>query len=157
MDDELKEEIDSGDVSVYMDNIVIHTNGTLDEHMCYVERLLSKLQRLGLFLKLEKCQFHQEQVEYLGMIVENGTICMDPVKIQGIMQWPVPTNLKELRSFLGFCNFYRAFIENFSKRARPLNNLTCKGRPFVWSQECDNAFNDLKDACSREPVLWTLD
>ena len=90
------------------------------------------------------------------MIVGNGTVRMDPVKIQGIMLWPVPTNLKELRSFLGFCNFYRAFIENFSKRARPLNDLMCKGRPFVWSQECDDAFNDLKDACSREPVLQTL-
>ena len=79
------------------------------------------------------------------------------VKIQGIILWPVPTNLKELRSFLGFCNFYRAFIKNFSKRARPLNDLTCKGCPFVWSQECEDAFNDLKDACSREPVLWTSD
>ena len=133
MDNELKEEIDSRDVSVYMDDIIIHMNRTLEDHMCYIERLLLKLQHLGLFLKPEKCQFHQEQVEYLGMIVGSGTIRMDPVKIQGIILWLVPTNLKELRSFLGFCNFYRAFIKNFLKRARPLNDLTCKGCPFVWS------------------------
>lgn len=91
------------------------------------------------------------------MIVGNRTVRMDPVKVQGIILWPVPTNLKELRSFLGFYNFYRAFIENFSKRAQPLNDLTCKGHPFVWSQECNDAFNDLKNACSKEPVLRTLD
>ena len=78
---------------------------------------------------------------------------MDPVKIKGIMEWPTPQNLKELCSFLGFLNFYRSFIENFSKRARPLNDLTCKGRPFIWSQECNDAFVDLKTACSSEPVL----
>lgn len=96
MDDELKEDIDSGDVSVYMDDIIIHTNGTLEDYMCYVEWFLSKLQQLSLFLKPEKCQFHQEQVEYLGMIVGNRIVHMDPVKIQGIIQWLVPTNLKEL-------------------------------------------------------------
>jgi hypothetical protein len=78
------------------------------------------------------------------MIVGNGQIQMDPVKIQGILLWPVLTNLKELRSFLGFCNFYCAFIKDFSCRAQPLNDLTCKGHPFIWSQECDDAFKDLK-------------
>ena len=66
-------------------------------------------------------------------------------------------NLKELRSFLGFLNFYCDFIKDFSQRACPLNDLTCKGRPFVWSQECNNAFNNLKSACAEEPVLRTPD
>jgi hypothetical protein len=130
MDDELKEEIDEGDTSVYMDDIVVHTSGTLEEHMIKVEHLLEKLEWLGLFLKPEKCHFHQEQVEYLGMIVGNGQVKMDPVKIQGIILWLTPTNLKELCSFLGFYNFYHAFIKDFSCHARPLNDLTCKGCPF---------------------------
>ena len=114
MDDDLKEEIDKGDTSVYMDDIVIHTDGTLEEHERCVEEHLAKLQRLGLFLKPEKCHFSQRQVEYLGMIVGNGLVCMDPVKVKGVLEWPTPTNLKELRSFLGFLNFYCNFIKDFS-------------------------------------------
>ena len=157
MDNDLKVEIRKGTTSVYMDDIVIHTDGTLEEHQVIVEEHLEKLSKLGLFLKPEKCHFHQREVEYLGMIVGNGQVKMDPVKVKGIMEWPVPRNLKELCSFLGFLNFYRSFIENFSKRARALNDLTCKGCPFIWSQECDNAFNDLKTACGSEPVLKTPD
>lgn len=140
-----------------MDDIVIHTNGTLEEHQAIVEQHLAKLSKLGLFLKPEKCHFHQREVEYLGMIVGNRQVKMDPVKIKGIIEWPTPRNLKELCSFLGFLNFYRSFIENFSKRAQPLNDLTCKGRPFIWSQECEDAFVDLKMACSSKPVLKTPD
>ena len=140
-----------------MDDIVIHTDGTLEEHEQCVEEHLAKLQKLGLFLKPEKCHFSQRQVEYLGMIVGNGSVCMDPVKVKGVLEWPTPTNLKELRSFLGFLNFYRDFIKDFSRRARPLNDLTCKGRAFIWSQDCDDAFNDLKSACAEEPVLRTPD
>ena len=157
MDDNLKEEIDKGDTSVYMDDIVIHTDGTLEEHEACVEEHLAKLQKLGLFLKPEKCHFSQQQVEYLGMIVGNGSVCMDPIKVKGVLEWPTPTNLKELRSFLGFLNFYRDFIKDFSRHARPLNDLTCKGRAFIWSQDCDDAFNDLKSACAEGPVLRTPD
>ena len=157
MDDKLKEEIGKGTTSVYMNDIVIHTDGMLEEHQEIVEQHLAKLSKLGLFLKPEKCHFHQQEVKYLGMIISNGQVKMDPVKIKGIMDWPTPQNLKELCSFLGFLNFYRSFIKYFSKRAWPLNNLTCKGRPFVWSQECDNAFVDLKSACGSEPVLKTPD
>ena len=157
MDDNLKEEIDKGDTLVYMDDIVIHTDGTLEEHEQCVEEHLAKLQKLRLFLKPEKCHFSQQQVEYLGMIVGNGSVCMDPIKVKGVLEWPTPTNLKELRSFLGFLNFYRDFIKDFSRRARPLNDLTCKGCAFIWLQDCDDAFNDLKSACTEGPVLHTPD
>ena len=94
MDNNLKEEINKGDTLVYMDNIVIHTDGTLEEHECCIEEHLAKLQKLGLFLKPEKCHFSQQQVEYLGMIMGNGSVCMDPVKVKGILEWPMPTILK---------------------------------------------------------------
>ena len=114
MDNDLKEEINKGDTSVYMDDIVIHTDGTLKEHEWCVEEHLAKLQKLGLFLKPKKCHFSQWQVEYLGMIVGNSLVCMDPVKVKGVLKWPMPMNLKELRSFLGFLNFYCDFIKDFS-------------------------------------------
>jgi len=82
---------------------------------------------------------------------------MDPVKVQGIADWPTPLTVKDVQSFLGFCNFYRAFIKNFSDIARPLNDLTCKNEQFIWTDECNNAFLELKRMCSNYPVLCTPD
>ena len=82
---------------------------------------------------------------------------MDPVKVQGISEWPTPLTVKDVRSFLGFCNFYRAFIKNFSDIARPLHDLTCKNEQFIWSEECNNAFLRLKEVCCNYPVLHTPD
>jgi len=110
VDDELKDLIDLDEGSVYMDNIIIHTDGMEKEHEAIVHKWLTRLAKLDLFLKPSKCQFHQHKVEYLGMIVGNG-------KVQGITQWPTLSCVKDVRSFLGFCNFYRAFISNFSNIA----------------------------------------
>jgi len=82
---------------------------------------------------------------------------MDPVKVQGIADWPTPLTVKDMQSFLGFCNFYRAFIKNFSDIAHPLNDLTCKNKQFIWTDERNNAFLELKKACSNYPVLRTPD
>ena len=128
VDDELMEFIDCGEGSVYMDDIIIYTDGTEEEHEAIVHKWLVKLEKLSLFLKPSKCQFHQKEVKYLGMIVGNGSVYMDPVKVEGITQWPTPSCVKDVCSFLGFCNFYRAFISDFSNIARPLNDLTCKNR-----------------------------
>ena len=102
VDDELMEFVDAGIASVYMDDIVIHTDGTKEEHEATVHKILTRLEKLGLFLKPEKCQFHQQEIEYLGMIVGNGQVCMDPVKVQGIAQWPTPTCVKDVRSIYRF-------------------------------------------------------
>ena len=157
VDDELMDLIDLGEGSVYMDDIVIHTDGTEEEHEATVHKWLTRLEKLNLFLKPEKCQFHQRKVEYLGMIVGNGKVRMDPVKVQGITQWPTPVCVKDVRSFLGFCNFYRAFISDFSNIARLLNDLICKNRQWNWSDECKTAFQNLKKVCASEPVLKTPD
>jgi len=128
VNDELMEFIDRGEGSVYMDDIVIHTDGTKEEHEAIIHKWLAKLEKLSLFLKPSKCQFHQKEVEYLGMIVGNGNVHMDPVKVEGITQWLTPSCVKDVHSFLGFCNFYHTFIPDFSNIARPLNDLTCKNR-----------------------------
>jgi hypothetical protein len=122
-----------------------------------VNHFLKKLADHDLFLKPEKCKFHQKEVEYLGVIIGNGNVKMDPIKVEGIAKWPTPMTVKDVRSFLGFCNFYRAFIPSFSHLARPLNDLTKKNRQWTWNAEEETAFQNLKDICTKYPVLRTPD
>ena len=95
-----RDEIASGDVIIYMDDILIATTGPLEQHKQRVTHVLTKLREHDLYLKPEKCQFHKKEVEYLGVLVGKGHVKMDPVKVQGIVDWPTPTTVTELRSFL---------------------------------------------------------
>jgi Reverse transcriptase (RNA-dependent DNA polymerase) len=129
MDDIFMMMIDNRLVIVYMDNILIFAD-TKEELERITKLVLEKLQEHDLFLKAKKCEFCQTRIEYLGMIIEEGKISMDAVKLGGIRDWPVPTMLKQTRYFLGFGNFYRKFISHYSKLARPLNDLTKKDKKF---------------------------
>ena len=111
-------------IHVYMDDIVIGTSSTVADHIAAVHDTLDLLATHNLFIKLSKCYFHVPSVNYLGVILEKGVTHMDPVKISGIKNWPTPTKVKDIRSFLGFCNFYHQFIQGFAHLARPLNLLT---------------------------------
>src|SRR5271156_1526994 len=91
------------------------------------------------------------------MIVEEGKLSMDPVKLNGIQDWPIPTTVKQVRSFLGFGNFYRRFIAHYSDLARPLNDLTKKNKKFDGTTECQIAFDLLKKKFTEEPVLLLPD
>jgi hypothetical protein len=110
-----------------------------------------------LYLKPEKCEFHKKEVEYLGVIVGNGQVKMDPVKVKGITDWPAPTKVKELRSFLGFGNYYKDFIPNYSLIARPLHDLTRKDRQWTWGIPQQMAFRTLKKMFTSYPVLRNAD
>ena len=92
------------------------------------------------------------ETEYLGMIISEGNIHMDPIKIAGIAEWPTPSCKHEVQQFLGFCNFYRRFIESYSQFALPLTSLTGNA-PFIWAQEQEDAFNKLKSLITAAPVL----
>src|SRR5258707_7053297 len=92
-------------------------------------------------------------MDYLGVILGRGVTHMDPVKISSIKDWPTPTKVKDVHSFLGFCNFYCIFIKGFSKHAQPLNTLTRKGIEWKWTEHEDKAFRTLKDLVTSEPVL----
>jgi hypothetical protein len=92
-------------------------------------------------LKAEKCK---SDIKYLGLIISENKITMDLTKLAGIRNWPAPTNIKGVRSFLGFGNFYPRFIGHFAEIARPLNALTKKDQPFEWTTECQEAFDMLK-------------
>jgi len=157
MDDIFQDEITQGWLHIYMDDMIIATEDDEVLHELCVNHILDKLEKFDLFLKPEKCKFHQREVKYLGVLIGNGTVKMDPVKVQGITDWPTPLTIKDVRSFLGFCNFYRAFIKNFSDIAHPLNDLTCKNEQFIWTDKRSNAFLELKRACSNYPVLRTPD
>ena len=157
IDDIFQEEVAQGWLRIYMDDMIIATEDNEVLHELRVNHILDKLEKFDLFLKPEKCKFHQQEVEYLGVLIGNGSVKMDPIKVQGISEWLTPQTVKDVRSFLGFCNFYRVFIKNFSDIAHPLNDLTCKNEQFIWSSECDAAFLHLKEVCSNYPVLRTPD
>ena len=104
MDHIFRDLINTGKVSVYIDDIVIHTK-TLEEHRHITREVLEILQTNKLYIKPEKCEIEKEKIEYLGVVVSEGRVEMDPVKTEALTSWPTPKKLKELQSFLGFCNF----------------------------------------------------
>ena len=117
--------IAEGKVAVYLDDILIFTE-TLSEHQKVVHDVLTRLGQHDLYLRPEKCDFERSSIEYLGLVIGEGEVRMDPVKVEAVKNWPAPTMLHDLRGFLGFANFYRRFIEGFARKARPLNDLTRK-------------------------------
>jgi len=136
----------------YMDNLFIFEK-ELGPLIANTKSVLKQLRDNDLYLKPLKCEFHKTKVEYLGMVIEEGKISMDTSKLKGIQDWPVPTTIKQVRGFLGFGNFYRRFILNFSDIARPLNELLKKDRKFDWTPECQSSFEEMKKRFTEEPVL----
>jgi hypothetical protein len=108
-------------------------------------------------LKAEKCKFDVQEVEFLGLIIKPNHLSMDPTKLAGIKDWPTPATVKAVQSFLGFVNFYRRFIGHFTDLARPLNDLTRKDKKFEWTNDCQKAFDSLKDKFAKTPVLLMPD
>jgi Reverse transcriptase (RNA-dependent DNA polymerase)/RNase H-like domain found in reverse transcriptase len=148
--------IDNRLVIVYMDDILIFSD-TKEELERIIKLVLEKLRKHNLFLKAKKCKFCQTRIKYLGMIIEEGRITMDSVKLGGIRDWPVPTTLKQTQSFLGFGNFYRKFISHYSELARPLNDLMKEDKKFEWSNNCQKVFNTMKKRLTEELGLLMPD
>jgi hypothetical protein len=152
MNDLFRELIEEGVVAIYMDDILIFSK-TLEEHRQVVNRVLQILQNNKLYLKPDKCIFEVNKVEFLGLILSENQVEMDPIKIEGVRNWPAPKNVKEVQSFLGFVNFYRRFIEGFSHVARPLHDLTRKDSIWKWEPSQQEAFDTLKTKITSSPVL----
>ena len=137
----------------YMDDVLIATSGKREHHTEATHKFLDMLEANDLYLKPEKCVWDSPRIDYLGLILEKGVTRMDPAKVKGVADWPVPKSVTEVHSFMGFCNFYRPFIPKYSHTAKSLNNLTKKGVPFVWDEECQKAYEMLKRRVTEEPVL----
>jgi hypothetical protein len=101
-------------IHIYMDNIAIATSTNLEDHIQAGTAVFKVAKRLNLYFKPEKCTFHAPHMDYLGVLLEKGIMHMDPVKVAGIKNWPTPTKVKDIQSFLGFCNFYQPFIQGFA-------------------------------------------
>jgi hypothetical protein len=141
-------------VVVYLDDILIY-NKTWEEHLQHIQQVLHTLRQHKLYANLEKCSFGMDRVQYLGYIVDAHGVHVDPAKIQVIRDWPAPTTLTELQSFLGLANFYRRFVLGFSHIAWALNQITRGGgkEKFVWGMSQQKAFDDLKQCLCSTPVL----
>src|SRR5260221_1881165 len=131
MNNILQDFIHNGEAICYMDDILIYSR-TLSNHWRIVHQVLTTLRKQRLFLKPEKCKFEQKEVEYLRLVISKDHVAMDPTKVRGVTEWPTPTKVKEVQSFLGFVSFYRKFIHNFSNVACPLYALTRKTHWWVW-------------------------
>jgi len=139
-------------VIVYLDDILIFTE-TEEEHEQAVRRVLEVLAEHKLFLCPEKCEFHRKQIEYLGLVISENKVEMDPVKVAGVRDWPTPESWTDVQAFIGFINFYCHFIRDFSTIARPLFNLTCSDKAWNWDTKEQEAFECLKTAVTTAPVL----
>jgi hypothetical protein len=106
-----------------------------------------------LYLRPEKCEFEKVRIEYLSVIISHNKVEMDPVKIAGVADWPMPSNKKEVQSFVGFVNFYRRFIPGFSHHVRALFDLTMKDVRFIWGLPQEDSFMKLKELITSAPVL----
>ncbi|EAL23701.1 hypothetical protein CNBA3480 [Cryptococcus deneoformans B-3501A] len=125
----------------------------LETHQSHVIQVLDRLHQTHLYAKASKCEFHQTSVEFLGFVVSDQGLSMDIKKVKSITEWPTPRNLHDTQSFLGFCNFYRKFIKNYSSIAKPLIDLTKKDLPFVWEEPQQTSFETLKRSFTSVDLL----
>ena len=143
-------------IVIYLDDILIFSR-SLDEHQHHVTFVLKLLRKHRLYAKLEKCSFHTTSIEFLGFMISPAGITMAPSKTKDILSWPAPRSVIELQSFLGFANFYRKFIFNFSSITTPLTDLTKKNVKFNWSSAHQLAFDSLKKSFTTAPLLRHFD
>ena len=143
---------------IYLDDVIIFSS-TPEEHIERLRGVLQKLRAAGLKLKPSKCEFFKDRISYLGHIVSKDGVETNPKKVQVIQEWPVPKTVYDVRSFLGFTNYYRKFLFRYSRIARPLNELISgenskrKRGPVKWEEKHQEAFDKLKQLCTEAPIL----
>jgi hypothetical protein len=144
-------------VLVFTDDILIYSKDE-DEHKQHLKQVFEILREHKLYAKLSKCEFFTSRVEFLGHVVFDEGISVDPKKVKAIADWPTPKDKTEVRSFLGLASYYRRFVKGFSKIAAPMTNLL-KGKSNVidWTPECESSFQNLKYVLTQTPVLTIMD
>lgn len=153
---------------VYLDDILVYST-TFESHLERLETVFKRLKHTGLKVKLEKCHFLQTEVKFLGHQISADGIGTDPSKVAAVKDWPIPSTMKALQSFLGLCSYYRRYVEGFSKIAAPLHDVInhCKNTSVsdkakrditpLWTQDCQKSFEQLKEMLTTAPVLGYAD
>jgi hypothetical protein len=126
-------------VVVFIDDILVYSRSE-EEHEEHLRLALQKLQENRLYAKLSKCEFWMKQVTFLGHIISKGGISVDPSKVQDVLSWNAPTSVGDIQSFLGLAEYYRRFIEGFSKISKPMTELLEKDKKFEWISACKASF-----------------
>ena len=137
---------------IYLDDLIVFSR-TFDEHLERLDQVFTRLYEAGLKLKPSKCFLFKPEVSFLGHVVTKDGIRPQTSKVECMYSWERPRDLTSLRSFLGFCSYYRRYIRNFSRRAQPLNRLLEAGQPFEWTVECQKSFDDLRTALTGDEVM----
>ena len=140
----------------YLDDIVIYSS-TFQEHLKHLEDVFQRLENAGMKLKMSKCEFLREQIQFLGHVVSASGCTADPEKVSAIRDLCPPNSVKDVRGFIGLCSYYRRYVPAFSEVAQPLIALTRKNARFVWDDQCQLAFDQLKQLLTEAPVLAHAD
>jgi ribonuclease HI len=139
-------------VVVFIDDILVFSRSE-EEHEEHLRLVLQKLREHQMYAKFSKCDFWLKEVSFLGHIITNGGIAVDLSKVRDVLNWSLPNNVPEIRSFLGLVGYYCRFIEGFSKIVKPLTTLLEKGKEFKWDEKCQASFEELKKRLTTTPVL----
>ena len=139
-------------VVVFIDDILVYSCNE-EEHSEHLRIVLSRLREHQLYAKFSKCEFWLKKVPFLGHVLSEEGISVDPAKVQEVLDWKVPTSVHEVQSFLGLAGYYRRFIPEFSKISKPMTRLLQKDEKFVWTPKCEEAFHKLRTLLTLAPVL----
>jgi hypothetical protein len=139
-------------VLVFVDDILIYSP-SLETHLSHLQEVFNILREHNFLLKMSKCSFAQQSLEYLGHVISAAGVATDPTKIKAVQEWPTPTDLKQLRGFLGLSGYYRKFIRHYGLLSSPLTDLLKKHNPFCWTPQHQMCFDNLKQALVSAPVL----
>jgi len=147
--------INKGWLTVYMDNIIIHTKAgeSLESHRKKVHKVLEQLEENDLYLWPSKCAFEQKETDFLGIIISYETVLIDIKKLVNVADWQPPKDVQGVRRFLGFTGFYRHFVAGYSNIVRPLLELTKKATTWHWGPKQSKAFDELKTRMCTKPIL----
>jgi hypothetical protein len=139
-------------VMIFIDDILIYSNST-EEHEEHLRVVLQRLRDHQFYAKFSKCEFWINEVSFLGHVISPEGITVDPGKVRDVLDWKPPKFVHQVQSFLGLASYYRMFIMIFSKISKPIIELLRKGNKYVWSKDCDEAFQTLKKLLTTSPVL----
>jgi len=156
MNDLFRDMINQGSTATFINDIIIAMD-TEEGHDEIVEEVLKRLEENDLFIKPEKCKWKVREVEFLGVVIGPGGIRMQKEKVNGVLSWLTPRSTKDVQKFMGLTNYYRQFIWDFSRVAKPLNMLVRKDRKWEWGAEQQRVFEELKRRFTTEPVLAVPD